>query len=340
MQQKGDFMKNLRKKFACFLLAFMFFAGSAAVPVCTDARVITILEPSAEGDYAQAGVPVTRDFTVSSPCQAAFAVAVEAPLGFTMTLYNSAGIELDSIHFNASDPDWLPLDEIYFNNCTIDLPAGDYKAELIFEESAAYRFTIIGDQPEAVLSSHAMTITAGFDKTLSVSDNSGTVKWSSSKPSVASVNGKGKVSAKKAGKCTITASVDGKKLKCTVTVKANKYTASKLSNSQIPNGSASWEAFSAFYDSKGNLVIKCRMVNNSGHYSEYLRDLNVKVKTADNKTAAVYKASKMNLYVSDQGYKDFRITVKKDSLKIKKPVDLRNASITTDGKYGYTYYTY
>ncbi len=82
------------------------------------------------------------------------------------------------------------------------------------------------------------------------------------------------------------------------------------------------------------------MVNNSGHYSEYLRNLSVKVKTADKKTAAVYKASKMNLYVADQSYKDFRITIKKEDLKIRSKIDLRNASVTTDGKYGYTYYTY
>ncbi len=334
-------MKNLRKKFACLFLAFLFFAISASAgPVCVNARVTAILEPETSTEYAQAGVPVIRDFTVQAPCQAAFAVAVETPVGFTLTLYNSAGVELDSTHFTASDPDWLPLNDIYFNDCTIELPAGDYKAELIFDESAAYQFAIIGNEPEATLSSHALTITAGFDKTLSVSDNSGSIQWTSSKPSVASVNSKGKVSAKKAGKCTITASVDGKKLKCTVTVQSNKYTAAKLTNSQIPNGSASWEAFSAFYDAKGNLVIKCRMVNNSGHYSEYLKDLSIKVKTADKKTAAVYKASKKNLYVSDQGYKDFKITISKDSLKIKKPVDLRNASVTTDGKYGYTYYSY
>ena len=74
-------------------------------------------------------------------------------------------------------------------------------------------------------------------------------------------------------------------------------------------------------------------------YSEYLKNLSIKVKTAEKKTAASYKASKMKLYVSDQGYKDFKITIKKADLKIKK-ADLRNASITTDGKYGYTYYTY
>ena len=53
-------------------------------------------------------------------------------------------------------------------------------------------------------------------------------KWSSSKESVATVNSKGKVTAKKAGKTTITCKGnDGKSYKCTVTVKekhTHKYT--------------------------------------------------------------------------------------------------------------------
>lgn len=332
-------MKNSRKKTACFLLTLMLFASFVFIkPAYVNAKVTTVLK--AESEYAQAGVPVNRDFTIQAPCQAAFAVALEAPAAFTVTVFNSAGIELDSVHFTAEDPDWLPLNDIYYNDCTVDLTAGNYRAVLTFEEAAEYMFTIIANEPEPVISKNSLTVTAGFKETLRVSDNTGAVSWKSSKPSIATVNSKGRVSAKKTGKCTVTASVDGKKLKCTVTVKDNKYSAGKLSNSDIPDGSASWEAFSAFYDSAGNLVIKCRMVNNSGHYSEYLRNLNVKVKTADKKTAAVYKASKMNLYVADYGYKDFRITIKKADLSIKNKIDLRNASVTTDGKYGYTYYTY
>ena len=47
----------------------------------------------------------------------------------------------------------------------------------------------------------------------------GTVTWKSSNTSVASVSKYGVVSAKKAGKTTITATVSGKKASCTVTVK-------------------------------------------------------------------------------------------------------------------------
>lgn len=48
------------------------------------------------------------------------------------------------------------------------------------------------------------------------------IKWKSSKPAVATVSAKGVVTAKKAGEATITATVNGKKISCVVTVKAMK----------------------------------------------------------------------------------------------------------------------
>ena len=52
-----------------------------------------------------------------------------------------------------------------------------------------------------------------------VTNISGKVKWTSSKPSVASVSSKGVVTAKKAGKATITVKANGKKASCKITVK-------------------------------------------------------------------------------------------------------------------------
>ena len=49
------------------------------------------------------------------------------------------------------------------------------------------------------------------------------IKWKSSRPSVASVNQKGKVYAKKKGTATITASVGKKKLKCKVKVQYTRW---------------------------------------------------------------------------------------------------------------------
>ncbi|MDE7312923.1 MAG: Ig-like domain-containing protein [Eubacterium sp.] len=256
-------------------------------------------------------------------------------------IFNSEDMEVDSVQITETDPAWTAdSNGVYVNGYAGSFAAGDYHISLTFEKATAYQFSVVANIPEAVISNTSLTLTAGFTKTLSVKDNNGTVQWKSSKPSIATVDKKGKVTAKKAGKCTITASVDGKQLKCAVTVKNNKYTATKLTNSEISYGNASWEAYSAAYDDKGGLVIKFRMVNSSGHYSEYLKNIVVKVKTAKGSTVAVYKESQRQLYVADQSYKDFSITIPKSDLKIKKTVDLRNASIQTDGKFGYTYYTY
>lgn len=63
------------------------------------------------------------------------------------------------------------------------------------------------------------TLLVGQTLTLKVTGASSKVKWSSTKSSIASVNQKGKVTAKKAGKATIKAKVAGKTLKCKIKVK-------------------------------------------------------------------------------------------------------------------------
>jgi hypothetical protein len=86
------------------------------------------------------------------------------------------------------------------------------------------------------LSKSTATVIAGESLTLSVKNaaKSATVKWSSSKKSIATVSKKGKVTGVKAGKSTITAKVTSKgktnSLKCKVTVTGTKTvaTASQL----------------------------------------------------------------------------------------------------------------
>lgn len=69
------------------------------------------------------------------------------------------------------------------------------------------------------LSCSKKTIYKGQTKVLKVKNVSGKVKWKSSNKKVATVNSYGQVTGKKKGKATITATVNGKKLKCAVTVK-------------------------------------------------------------------------------------------------------------------------
>ena len=73
------------------------------------------------------------------------------------------------------------------------------------------------------------TLIKGQKKTLKITGTKQKVKWSTSKKSVATVTQKGKVTAKKKGKATITAKVDGKKYKCTITVEEPKLNKKNIS---------------------------------------------------------------------------------------------------------------
>ena len=71
----------------------------------------------------------------------------------------------------------------------------------------------------AALNKRKATLYTGKTLQLKVAGATKGVKWSSSRPKVAKVDQKGLVTALKAGKATITAKVDGKKLTCAITVK-------------------------------------------------------------------------------------------------------------------------
>ena len=68
----------------------------------------------------------------------------------------------------------------------------------------------------------SVTLTVGQKKKLSVKKKWKKVRWKSSKPGVVSVSAKGKITAKKPGKATITARSGKKKQKYRVTVKKSE----------------------------------------------------------------------------------------------------------------------
>ncbi|MDR0947111.1 MAG: Ig-like domain-containing protein [Ruminococcus sp.] len=77
------------------------------------------------------------------------------------------------------------------------------------------------------LSRTSYTLTKGYQITLKVTQNVGSVIWSSTSSAVASVSQKGVVVGKKAGNADIYAEVDGKALRCRITVVDTKITLSK-----------------------------------------------------------------------------------------------------------------
>ena len=79
-----------------------------------------------------------------------------------------------------------------------------------------YRCVIKVTDPR--LNQTSKTLLKGKSFTLKVYGISGRVKWSTSNKKIATVNSRGKVTAKKAGRVTITAKVNGQKIRCNVEV--------------------------------------------------------------------------------------------------------------------------
>ena len=90
------------------------------------------------------------------------------------------------------------------------------------------------------LNNSRLSVYTKTSKQLKLKGTSRKVTWSSSAPSVVSVNKKGKITARRTGKATITAKVNGVKYKCKVTVKAR----SKKSSGQS-SGKSSGQASSS-----------------------------------------------------------------------------------------------
>lgn len=82
--------------------------------------------------------------------------------------------------------------------------------------SKKYRCSVKVVNPK--INKSSKTILKGATYTLKITGTTSKVTWKSSDKKIAKVNSKGKVTAVKAGTATITASVNGKKLKCTVKV--------------------------------------------------------------------------------------------------------------------------
>ena len=338
---KRSFSKRAWSAFLALAIIVTAVFGNVTTAKAATTDYVTI-HASSTVEYATAGVEIKIPFTVTANQGIDVLLYVYSPVQTTLSLYNGAGslvTEWDNnpLTISANNYSYDPEYGYFFHDSWEgSLPAGDYYYGITFTEDQAYLVDIAQMVSQAKISQTKATVTKGFTKKLSV-ENGKVKKWSSSKTSVAKVDSKGKVTAKKAGKATITATLeDGSKLKCTVTVKENKYSDSKLTTSDVYRGDCAMSAYSASFDKSGNLVIKTRFVNNNYYKVSSLNNIKIVVKDGNGKTVGTYKLSKKNVSIPVGSTKDFSFTIKKSSLK-KKTVDLRNCTITCDGSYGYYY---
>ena len=96
------------------------------------------------------------------------------------------------------------------------------------------------------------TLYVGQALPLKLTGARGTVKWKSSKPAVAAVSAKGKVTAKKAGSATVTATCGKKTYKCRLTVK--KGLTASVKKAEIKVGKS--KAITITQKVKGKVTIK------------------------------------------------------------------------------------
>ena len=81
-----------------------------------------------------------------------------------------------------------------------------------------YKCTVTVVNPK--LSKTKVTLQEGKSTTLKVNGGRGAIKWTTVDKKIATVNSKGKITAQKAGVVKVTATCNGKKLNCIVTVRA------------------------------------------------------------------------------------------------------------------------
>lgn len=216
------------------------------------------------------------------------------------------------------------------------LDAGSYQVDLFSTVTVNYAIMVSAENKVMTISSNTATITAGQKKTLKVTDAPGTVKWKSSKTSVATVSSKGVVTAKKAGKATITATSGDQKITCKVTVKKNQYSYTKLSMNNAYTGYVTLSAHKAYYKN-GKIVCNFNIVNKTMRKVTKFKYITITVKTSEGKTIAKQKFSNLKWSMSTYSKKSKSLTISKKNVK-KKSADLRNAVITIDSKYVYPVY--
>lgn len=185
-----------------------------------------------------------------------------------------------------------------------------------------------------------VTITEGFSLKLKLSGE-GTVKWSSSNNSVATVSKKGVVKAKQPGKVTITAKSKGKKYTCKVTVAKNEktFTYSKSGYDYLQN--QSYYELSKVYKNGSNYVTEFTFHNSTSYTITSIYSMDIYL-YAGGDLFLIKNVRNVDTAISPHSQKVISFEFSGSEVRQKK-VDLRNTSIrstVSNCKVVYTYYTY
>lgn len=282
----------------------------------------------------------TYTFATSNRDYTYIDILVAAPVAFTCTVKSATGILFDK-DITSSDTNWTYSDAIKAYDYPLNglLSGGDYTISLTFSSEVNYVVSVSQKKASFSLNNKNIIVTKGFSQKLSTVNASGKVKWTSSNKKVATVDKNGKVTGKKAGSATITATLsDGSKATCKVSVKNNEFKASKLTINRANYGNAYISIYKAAYTKKGDLAINASFLNNRGYKMTKINTLRITVKNTAGKKIGTYKLSKKKVNIPQGGQKSYTFTIKKSQLKIKSKQDLRNASFKPHWTYTYVRY--
>lgn len=333
---------NVTKRIVTFVLALVMVFTTVCIgttEVEAAEQFTTIVAPT-QAEQATAGTEVKTPFSLTKSYGFVAQIVTEAPVDMTITVYDSVGNKVqwadNPYQVSSSSENWEYTDGVYyFVDAVPNVDAGDYYYGITFSQSTKYLLYIHQYNGGAKISNTNAIVTKGFTKKLSVT-GAKVKAWKTKNAKIAKVDKNGKVTGVKAGKTTVYAvTEDGQNLICKVTVKENKYSATKLTSSDVKYDECVMEVYKASFDKSGNLVMTARIVNNTTDYITALKNVNITVKDANGKVIGTYKTSRYNITVSSYSAKDVKFTLKKSSLK-KKNFDLRNAVITRNGG-GYYY---
>lgn len=328
-------MKKSIKNFISLVLTFvLIITAVAAYPTTTQAASdsTSILHKT---NTASGGEPLNYTFTLNRESDLYFVMRMEYRTGIKLAIKDALlGNEIFSDSISTGDSGWNYQKKtgVFEITHTMHIGAGDYVLEVVFDQDATFDMSMNQLALTAKLNKSSLSITKGFSDTIKVTG--GKIKsCSSSNTSVATVNNKGKISAKNTGKANIKVKLtNGKTLTCKVTVKSNVFSAKAITVTDTLLNTYQMKAYKASFDKKGNLVVKFKIANNGSGRITTIPAFKVVVTDSSKKTVATYKKASFRADLNSYKDKAYSITIPKSSLKKSaKNIDIRTAKIKITG---------
>ena len=344
----------MKKQLSIILTIALFISGISLTSSISSAAVKNGVMTAKEASYHKSSLNTTVLFTDQGSASAGTVYSssfqVETARQETYIFLETGVASSGKISLNPQGSSGTPYsfsfqtveDSDGTNVYYIALPLYDitYDISISFDQATTFNLGIF--QRGATISKDYMTVTKGFTGKLKISDATGKITWKSKNKKIAKVSSKGVVTGVKAGKTYVYATgtdSDGYSfyLVCYIVVKKNVLTGAKMSISDVSYGEAKTNIYKVSFNSKGNLVIKAQVANNSGHTYTSLKNVKITVKDANGKVVGKYKKSTLKKTVYSGKVTNMTFTIKKKKLK-KKKADLAGGSASFSGSGYYVVY--